>query len=77
MNSRPELLSIIVPVYNERATFSELINLVLSKRIDDVDIEIRRHIRFDGIQKRTKFLGAMTAMQLTDHTVGLQFQSSE
>ena len=33
-------LSVIVPVYNERATFSQLIELVLNKQIEDVDIEI-------------------------------------
>ena len=36
----PPRLSIIVPVYNERATFLELINLVLNKQIENVDIEI-------------------------------------
>jgi SAM-dependent methyltransferase len=39
MSAAPRL-SIIVPVYNERATFSQLIDLVLRKRIEDVDIEI-------------------------------------
>ncbi len=33
-------LSVIVPAYNERATFSQLIDLVLNKQIDNVDIEI-------------------------------------
>jgi SAM-dependent methyltransferase len=33
-------LSIIVPVYNERATFSQLIDLVLNKQIEGVDIEV-------------------------------------
>jgi hypothetical protein len=33
-------LSIIVPAYNERATFSELIDLVLNKQMENVDIEV-------------------------------------
>lgn len=38
--TRTPRLSVIVPVYNERATFSELIELVLNKQIENVDIEI-------------------------------------
>lgn len=34
------LLSVIVPVYNERRTFGELIERVLSKTIDGTDIEV-------------------------------------
>jgi hypothetical protein len=37
--SRP-LLSVIVPVYNEAATFVELIEQVLAKTIEGVDIEV-------------------------------------
>jgi glycosyltransferase involved in cell wall biosynthesis len=33
-------LSVIVPVYNERTTFSQLIDLVLNKQIENVDIEV-------------------------------------
>lgn len=33
-------LSVIVPVYNERATFRELMERLVAKRIDGVDIEI-------------------------------------
>jgi SAM-dependent methyltransferase len=33
-------LSVIVPVYNEKATFSQLIDGVLNKRFEDVDMEI-------------------------------------
>ena len=33
-------LSVIVPVYNERRTFNELIERLIAKQIDDVDIEI-------------------------------------
>ncbi len=33
-------LSVIVPVYNERATFRELMERLISKTIDEVDIEI-------------------------------------
>jgi hypothetical protein len=38
-SSQPRL-SVIVPVYNERSTFVELIEQLLSKAIDGVDIEI-------------------------------------
>lgn len=38
--SRRPLLSVIVPVYNECATVVELINRVLNKTIDGVDIEV-------------------------------------
>lgn len=34
------LLSVIVPVYNERATVIELLNQVLAKEIDGIDIEV-------------------------------------
>ena len=37
---------------------------------DDMNIEVRRHIGFDVVQKRTKFIRAMTAVQLADHAVG-------
>jgi hypothetical protein len=33
-------LSVIVPVYNERATFRELMDRLIAKEIDDVDFEI-------------------------------------
>jgi hypothetical protein len=38
-NASPKL-SVIVPVYNERRTFNELIERVLEKTIDGIDIEI-------------------------------------
>lgn len=38
--SRTPKLSVIVPAYNERATFSQLIELVLNKQIENVDIEV-------------------------------------
>ena len=34
------LLSVIVPVYNERATFTEMIEPLLQKKIDGLDIEV-------------------------------------
>jgi hypothetical protein len=42
VKGRPERpkLSVIVPVYNERKTFAECIERVLSKSIDGIDIEI-------------------------------------
>jgi glycosyltransferase involved in cell wall biosynthesis len=33
-------LSIIIPVYNEKATFSQLIETVIAKQIENVDIEV-------------------------------------
>ena len=39
IDSRP-LLSIVLPVYNESATFEQLMNLVLEKKFDDIDREI-------------------------------------
>ena len=38
--SKTPLLSVIVPVYNEHATVVELLDQVLAKRIDGVDIEV-------------------------------------
>jgi len=38
-NDRP-LLSIVLPVYNERSTFEQLINSILEKTLDTVDREI-------------------------------------
>jgi hypothetical protein len=38
--SQTPRLSVIVPAYNERATFSQLIDLVLNKQIENVDIEV-------------------------------------
>lgn len=38
--SHPPLLSVIVPIYNERATVVELIQRVLNKTLDGVDIEV-------------------------------------
>ena len=38
--SEPPRLSVIVPVYNERATVAELLDQVLAKNIDGVDIEV-------------------------------------
>lgn len=34
------MLSVIVPVYNEKATFSQLIEVVLAKEIPDIEIEV-------------------------------------
>jgi SAM-dependent methyltransferase len=39
MSATPKL-SVIVPAFNEKATFSQLIDLVLNKQIENVDIEI-------------------------------------
>lgn len=39
-DTRPTVLSVIVPVYNECATFRELIGALLAKSIPDVDIEV-------------------------------------
>ena len=44
---------------------------------DDMDIDICRNVRFDGIQKFSEFLGPMSAMQLTNHPVGFQLQRGE
>jgi hypothetical protein len=38
--TRAPLLSVIVPVYNEHATVTELLNQVLAKRIEGADIEV-------------------------------------
>ena len=37
---RPQTLSVIVPVYNESSTVAELLDRVLAKRIDNVEIEV-------------------------------------
>jgi hypothetical protein len=38
--SRRQVLSVVMPVYNERATFHTVIEQLLSKRIDGVDLEL-------------------------------------
>jgi len=43
----------------------------------DMDIKVSGHIRLDGVQELTKFLRAVAAMQLADHSVGLQLQGGE
>lgn len=40
LQARTPRLSVIVPVYNEQATVTELLNRVLSKEIDEIDIEV-------------------------------------
>lgn len=37
---KPQLLSIVMPVFNEKATFEETLNLVIDKQLDKIDKEI-------------------------------------
>ncbi|MCU1490080.1 MAG: glycosyl transferase, family 2 [Acidimicrobiaceae bacterium] len=38
--SRRQVLSVVVPVYNEASTVAEVLDLLLSKRIDGIDLEV-------------------------------------
>src|SRR5689334_8304954 len=38
---------------------------------DDMNLQFGGHMGFDGVEKLAKFLRTMTAMQLSDHAVGL------
>src|SRR5947209_6316139 len=45
--------------------------------LDDVDIEVGRHLGFDRVQELAELDGAMAAVQRADHPAGFQVQRGE